>query len=206
MTDVRLTATNPEDSSVVPVACNSKGELLVVEPRIEVIGNDVTINGVLTVPLPTEGTGDNWFITLGNQGSMEIRDTTLGRTSFFSNRGGTGFRQLTLDQVVGKVTITNNNRAIQAFNGEDSLVYSVDFAGNVHQNNLYIRLNPDDSAQYQTLRDEESGEEMTLYVGPYLDVKEELLFLRAQVRALMEKLKMSPEGGWPVWDGSAESP
>ena len=29
MTDVRLTATNPEDSSVVPVACNSRGELLV---------------------------------------------------------------------------------------------------------------------------------------------------------------------------------
>lgn len=29
MTDVRLTATNPVDSSVVPVACNTKGELLV---------------------------------------------------------------------------------------------------------------------------------------------------------------------------------
>lgn len=32
MDDVRLTATNPEDSSVVPVACNSKGELLLEEP------------------------------------------------------------------------------------------------------------------------------------------------------------------------------
>ena len=32
MADVRLTATNPEDSSVVPVACNSKGELLLEEP------------------------------------------------------------------------------------------------------------------------------------------------------------------------------
>ena len=32
MTDVRLTATNPEDSSVVPVACNAKGELLLEEP------------------------------------------------------------------------------------------------------------------------------------------------------------------------------
>ena len=31
MSDVRLTATNPEDSSVVPVACNSKGELLLEE-------------------------------------------------------------------------------------------------------------------------------------------------------------------------------
>ena len=32
MTDVRLTATNPEDSSVVPVACNTKGELKLEEP------------------------------------------------------------------------------------------------------------------------------------------------------------------------------
>ena len=32
MTDVRLTATNPADSSVVPVSCNAKGELLLEEP------------------------------------------------------------------------------------------------------------------------------------------------------------------------------
>ena len=32
MTDVRLTATNPVDSSVVPVACNEKGELKLEEP------------------------------------------------------------------------------------------------------------------------------------------------------------------------------
>lgn len=32
MSDVRLTATNPVDSSVVPVACNEKGELKLEEP------------------------------------------------------------------------------------------------------------------------------------------------------------------------------
>jgi hypothetical protein len=32
MDDVRLTATNPTDSSIVPVACNDKGELLLEEP------------------------------------------------------------------------------------------------------------------------------------------------------------------------------
>lgn len=32
MADVRLTATNPQDSSVVPVACNEKGELKLEEP------------------------------------------------------------------------------------------------------------------------------------------------------------------------------
>ena len=34
MTDVRLTATNPEDSRVVPVACNEKGELKLEEPVV----------------------------------------------------------------------------------------------------------------------------------------------------------------------------
>ena len=34
MADVRLTATNPEDSSVVPVACNEKGELKLEEPLV----------------------------------------------------------------------------------------------------------------------------------------------------------------------------
>ena len=32
--DVRLTATNPDDSSVVPVACNEKGELKLEEPLV----------------------------------------------------------------------------------------------------------------------------------------------------------------------------
>jgi len=45
MTDVRLTATNPEDSSVVPVACNAKGELKLEEP----LAFDGNLNGDLTV-------------------------------------------------------------------------------------------------------------------------------------------------------------
>ena len=49
MSDVRLTATNPDDSSVVPVACNARGELLTVAPVIEKIPNDVEIEGDLTV-------------------------------------------------------------------------------------------------------------------------------------------------------------
>lgn len=49
MADVRLTATNPVDSSVVPVAANSRGELLVESPTVDSINNDVTINGDLTV-------------------------------------------------------------------------------------------------------------------------------------------------------------
>ena len=44
MTDVRLTALNPEDSKVYPVACNSSGELLTVKQ-----GDDPIVSGNLTV-------------------------------------------------------------------------------------------------------------------------------------------------------------
>ena len=53
MADVRLTATNPQDSSVVPVACNSKGELLLEQPpeAPEFDGNldgDLSVSGSAT--------------------------------------------------------------------------------------------------------------------------------------------------------------
>lgn len=49
MTDVRLTATNPVDSTVVPVACNANGELLIEgfgPDDVEFAGN-VTVDGSL---------------------------------------------------------------------------------------------------------------------------------------------------------------
>ena len=49
MIDVRLAATNPEDSTLVPVSCNSRGELATVAPKIEEIPNDLKIEGDLTV-------------------------------------------------------------------------------------------------------------------------------------------------------------
>ena len=49
MTDVRLVATNPEDSTLVPVASNARGELLTQAPVIEKVPNDVEIDGNLQV-------------------------------------------------------------------------------------------------------------------------------------------------------------
>jgi hypothetical protein len=52
MTDVRLTALNPVDSQVYPVACNTSGELIVEQvapgPDLTVTGN-LTVNGNSTV-------------------------------------------------------------------------------------------------------------------------------------------------------------
>ena len=56
MADVRLTATNPADSSVVPVACNEKGELKLEEiPDQSFDGN---LEGDLTVSGSAEFEGD----------------------------------------------------------------------------------------------------------------------------------------------------
>ena len=62
MTDVRLTATNPEDSSVVPVACNDKGELKLEEP----IKFDGNLDGNLDI------TGGLKAGTTSGQGYIEV--------------------------------------------------------------------------------------------------------------------------------------
>jgi hypothetical protein len=49
MSDVRLVGTNPQDSSLVPVAVNSAGLLKTEVGKIELIDNDLTITGDLIV-------------------------------------------------------------------------------------------------------------------------------------------------------------
>tara|TARA_B100000459_G_C8563645_1_gene195182 strand:- start:312 stop:869 length:558 start_codon:yes stop_codon:yes gene_type:complete len=56
MTDVRLTAINPEDSEVYPVACNSGGELRIEEIPDQTFKGD--LDGDLTVSGTSEFTGD----------------------------------------------------------------------------------------------------------------------------------------------------
>ena len=72
MSDVRLTATNPEDSSVVPVSCNARGELMTVAPVIEKIPNDVEIEGDLTVTGTINGDsgGGSGLPPVGPDGSI----------------------------------------------------------------------------------------------------------------------------------------
>jgi hypothetical protein len=72
MSDVRLTATNPTDSSVVAVACNARGELLTVAPVIEKIPNDVEIEGDLTVTGTINGDngGESGLPAPGPEGSI----------------------------------------------------------------------------------------------------------------------------------------
>ena len=67
MADVRLTATNPEDSSVVPVACDASGRLLLQElpPAF-----DGTVDGDLTVS--GKGTFADSKSIIGDDGSAQF--------------------------------------------------------------------------------------------------------------------------------------
>lgn len=43
-----------------------------------------------------------------------------------------------------------------------------------------------------------------VYSGPELSLLSEIVRLESLVKELYEKLRMAPEGGWPVWDGNED--
>jgi len=57
MSDVRLTATNPEDSSVVPVACNASGELLLEAIPDQSFDGNLEGDLVVNTKAPEKGPG-----------------------------------------------------------------------------------------------------------------------------------------------------
>ena len=204
MADVRLTATNPEDSSVVPVACNSKGELLVDKPVIEEINNDVRISAQLTV-----NTLNGYRVVGGKyQFSSQAKfllcqppEPVTGSVFYVDFDGTTRWRPYDEQgSRIGTLFACTTN-ALQVTGNSDVIRWFVDWNGNQTARDVLITVDPDDSANWQSTN---GDDEPIAYTGPVLSVRDELVFLRAQVRALMEKLKMSPEGGWPVWDGSSD--
>ena len=98
MTDVRLTALNPVDSQVYPVACNTSGELLVADggPDLEVEG-DLTVDGSSTfkskvdITPTTAGTGleiegvDSATVILQAKGTTSSANTFLRMISGGTN-------------------------------------------------------------------------------------------------------------------------
>jgi len=132
MSDVRLTATNPEDSSVVPVACNSSGELLLEEipdqsfdgdldGNLNVTGagtfagtvstlgvylpnTDGGVQGVLSVP---PGTDDVRIANTGGVGNIEIGNDASGNSTTFFPDGSATFNGL----VTGAFRVEKNVNA-----------------------------------------------------------------------------------------------
>ena len=177
MSDVRLTATNPEDSSVVPVACNERGELLVKKPEIGTVTSNVTFKGDVVVDL-TERTADSliWsFQSLSNESdptsiisSFEGRRTD-GKVLQFLAYGGAQEWKRTMEDGFSHVRINRPENIFAAKYQEDRAdIYSVDWQGRVNASNFLLRLEPENPAHYST--DDE-------YIGPVFDVREELDWL-----------------------------
>ena len=102
MADVRLTAVNPEDSQVYPVACNDKGELLLdsggATGDLDVTGNltvagSTILAGVATVgdpsgdrialnPNGTSHVSGNWFVGGDDSASSNIELSAQGSATF----------------------------------------------------------------------------------------------------------------------------
>lgn len=204
MSDVRLTATNPEDSTVVPVACNERGELLVTKTVIDEINNDVTVNGLLRVEPPDDARGqpasflpikaaNGWTVgQIYSPGGAQLYITSGGyRTELdtFTRtdaRDTGGACDIRLSTNVGRITFHAESDLKTGDSSDLSERFRIDVAGG-HSQNLFLH-----------------PEGLERASGPVIDVANELAFLRDQVRIVLEKLRMTPEAGWGVWDGSSE--
>lgn len=241
MTDVRLTATNPVDSSVVPVACNEKGELKLEEPLINsdefVAKTGDTMTGNLHlgdgIALNTDGSaqfasgkidvydtgkmilGDN--ITLDVDGSAQFSGiVSLGRTNPNTGPG-------TWIQNLGGVYTTRTNDLDPAFavykvGGAASPNFrvltngSAEFAGDVvvgSRNKQWMIVESNGLAHLveQTTRQNEISTadlapDSSIEYPPLRDIPGELTMVEQQLQKVLEKLRMVPEAGWEVWDGS----
>jgi len=229
MTDVRLTATNPDDSSVVPVACNAKGELKLEEP-IAPPGFDGNLDGDLTVSgsgefagvvensrsynfrrltdvevpgvsettecalfgytsptggnvvrgsIAADGTAEFEKIIIGPDNSSDASGLKLGQGAAvqLGYNGGAFFKK---DVIVGS---RSSNWMLVEQGGLCHMVEQTRRSPDVSTADL---IEPD-KQEYPKLR----------------DVINELDLVEQALQAVMEKLRMDPPAGWPVWDGSA---
>ena len=199
MTDVRLTALNPEDSQVYPVACNSSGELLIDKGEyVKIIGDNMT--GDLTL-----GTDK---ITLNQNGSAVFESSVNGSAFYSLEPTGTSalaklswFHFYLVDSAGDKTVEIKNDGSITAagsaqFAG-DVIVGSrskqwmlVEQGGLCHMVEQTRRVTKDlVNSEYPKLR----------------DVFQELNLIEEALSEVMEKLRLTPPAGWPVWDGSDET-
>lgn len=230
MSDVRLTAINPEDSSVVPVACNSRGELLVEDPSagpdyLELAGGNLT--GDLTLGSDAEFPVTTFSVTgnanFGDRVQIFPNDGTRALNVLGDEQGAARLRVLSgnSSQSRGSLALTsadttNPSNQTSAFTagsesdpvkvriGHDGTGY---FSGDVvigSRNRQWMIVESNGLAhlvdQAQVLQSENPAVQ-TNY--PELrDIPSELTMVEQQLQKVMERLKMAPEAGWEIWDGS----
>lgn len=228
MTDVRLTATNPADSSVVPVACNAKGELLLEEPQIQsdlyVTKAGDTMSGALhlgdeiellpgdTPTVKVQKESDSITLAPAGSGDIELRNyetpgSTAGITWVQRNGADTSWRysRLSVDPDIGFEFFARNT----AFDGSETpritfgRTGTASFASDVivgSRNKAWMIVESNGLAHLVEQVDF-AVKEQTNY--PQLrNIPDELTMVEQQLQKVMERLKMAPQAGWEVWDGS----
>lgn len=200
MSDVRLTATNPEDSSVVPVACNAKGELKLEEP-IAPPEFDGNLDGDLTVTGKVSAEGDivkgiyavnQSYSALRGPGQLELGRVSAGVNAFINGtRYNNGVAELNF-QVMSNGAATFKGDVVIGSRSKQWML--VEQGGLCHMVEQVVRMtdglvDPAAAVEYPKLR----------------DVFSELNVIEKALEEVMTKLRMTEPDGWPVWDGSDNS-
>ena len=166
MTDVRLTAVNPEDSQVYPVACNDKGELL-LDPGTSPSG-DLDVPGNLTVAgatvvgsSPLSGAANGVRLGPGGTVSTSAVSTcfegyTTGNSSATSTINADGSVSFKGNSSVGSFDLSNANTSGVRVNASGSIQIQRDSAASSSPRFEIIRgtndttaaLNSDGSASF----------------------------------------------------------
>ena len=227
MTDVRLTIV-AEDGQVYPVLGNTKGELKLEEPTINSddyvakAGDNMT--GALTIgpeggPAVTSLAADGKAEFAGDV-SVGNDDVLIGKIGYVqTHRGnpGVGVGQFTggFNGVVrfqltpeGALTLDDTNASDATasniyLDGRDG---TADFAGDVvigSRNKKWMIVESGGIAHL--VEQTRIAEQAEPWRYPELrNIPRELDLVEQALQDVMEKLRMNPPAGWPVWDGSDE--
>jgi len=105
MTDVRLTALNPEDSQVYPVACNASGELkLVKQDKFDgYLDGDLTVTGSASIAADANINS----LTVGLGGGSVPSNIAIGQSALLNNTTGTE------NTAIGQSALLNNTEGTE---------------------------------------------------------------------------------------------
>lgn len=222
MADVRLTATNPADSSVVPVACNEKGELKLEEiPDQSFDGNlqgDLTVSGTavfgngtysitgsVTSSTPSPGSYGRHTINAPDSNASYMLHVENG-SSYSLFNSPTGKNEIKLwcqgSEKYSYISVGEGDKAIIYADG------SAEFKSDVVIGSRGSQWMIVESGGLAHLIQQTSfkGQPRNNDGYPQLrNIPNELTMVEQALADVMEKLRMIPPAGWEVWDGSSEN-
>lgn len=205
MSDVRLTATNPEDSTVVPVACNEFGELLLAPAINEDIHGNLTVDGVATAGsfYASQSEGSVYYAEMGTDVAFRAQRTDQGDAKCKINWDGSIYIRRDMGDKNGRIYLGLRDVAIQYWESNKLKAESW-YNGVVNYTRIILNDDPDNPDNWE-LDPERSGDGLERYNGPVTDVGAELKLLREQVKYILERIGPGPEGGSTTSDESAPS-